>query len=170
MPLVHAYADGTRYLNQVIKVREATPDEMPVAWRIMLAAFEEYRGALEPPSGALTESLDEFKASAARGGAALAFISGEAVGSARYEFMPDHVYCSRISVVPSHRGLGLAGAILDYVDQRALECRYAEVRLSTREVMESNQRLYLRHGYEVVAREQHPKGEGIVLVLSKMVS
>jgi len=154
----------------MIEVREATIEEIPLVRQIMLEAFEEYRGVLDPPSGALTETLEETLANVARGGAILAFVSGEAVGSGRYERMPDHLYRSRISVLPSHRGQGLAGAMLSFMDDLARQHGFDEIRLSTREVMESNQRLYLRRGYEIVGREKHPKGEGIVLMLAKRLS
>jgi len=153
----------------VVEVRDATLEEMPLVRRIMQESFEEYRGLLDPPSGALTETLEGMLESVKGGGAILVFVSGEPVGSARYERMVDHLYTSRISVLPAHRGKGLAGAMLTFIDQVAKRLGYTEVRLSTREVMESNQRMYLHHGYEVINREKHPKGEGIVLVLSKRI-
>ena len=155
--------------EKIIEVREATEGEFPIVHQIMLAAFEEYRGLIEPPSGALSETVDDVRQSAADGAALIAFLNGEPVGSARYACRSDHLYCSRISVLPSARGQGLATAILAHIHVIAKDLGYGEVRLSTREVMESNQKLYLKLGYSIVAREPHPQGEGIVLVLAKRI-
>jgi uncharacterized protein (UPF0218 family) len=51
--------------------------------RIMQLAFEEYRGRLVPPSGALMETLEEVRTVINRGGAFLAFVGDVTVGSAR---------------------------------------------------------------------------------------
>ena len=48
----------------------------------MQAAFEEYRGRLDPASGALRETIDDVRAAISSGGAFLAFSSAVAVGSA----------------------------------------------------------------------------------------
>ncbi len=153
----------------MIQVRKAKEGELGLVMQIMQAAFEEYRGNLEPPSGALTETLDDVRGSAARGGAVLAFHDGVAVGSARYELRGDHVYTWRLSVLPSARGRGTAAAMLEFIHDLASELGFAEVRLSTREVMESNQQFYFRLGYQVISRNLHPCGEGVVLELAKAI-
>ena len=154
----------------MLDVRGATDEEMAIVHQIMLDAFEEYRGALDPPSGAHTETLDDVRASAAEGGAILAILDGISVGSARYEFKADHVYCGRLAVLPTARGRGIGGRMLEFIHEVAKLHGYPEVRLSTREVMESNRRLYLRHGYGIVRRARHPKGGGIVLDFVKRIS
>lgn len=156
-------------MARVIEVRNATEDELPLVRRIMQEAFEEYRGVLEPPSGALTETLEDVRASAAKGGAVLAFLNDDPVGSARYELRDGYIYCWRLSVIPPARGQGIAAAMLEHVHGHATAMGIPEARLSTREVMEANQRLYLRLGYEVISRHLHPKGEGFVLELLKRI-
>lgn len=161
---------GASRILRMIEVRDASPDELPVVFSIMLQAFEEYRGVLEPPSGALVETVETARAAFAEGGAVLALIGGEPVGSARYTRMPDHLYCSRLATLPAHRGKGVAGAMLGKVHEIAQALGYAEVRLSTREVMEANLRFYLRLGYEIIGKEPHPKGEGIVVLFRKRLT
>ncbi len=56
--------------------------------RIMQLAFEEDRGRLVPPSGALTETLADVRTAITGGGAFLAFAGHVAVGSARYRLFP----------------------------------------------------------------------------------
>ena len=153
----------------MLEIREATEVELALVRRIMLEAFEEYRGVLEPPSGAITETLEDVRSSAAKGGAILAFLEGEPVASARYERREGYLYCWRLSVLSSARGRGIATAMLEHVHRRAETLGYPEVRLSTREVMQSNLRMYERLGYVVLSRQPHPAGESIVLELAKSI-
>ena len=154
----------------MIEVRIATAEEWPLVHQIMLEAFEEYRGVLDPPSAALSETLEDVRSSVANGGSLLAFMEGQPAGSARYALHEDHAYCSRLAVLPSKRRLGVAGAMLDFIEQTAKGLGIPEVRLSTREVMESNLKLYERQGYTATARSPHPKGGGIVVDFAKRVS
>ncbi len=55
----------------------------------MQAAFAEYRDTLYPPSSVHTETLADALAMMREGGALLAWIDGQAVGSARYAFRRD---------------------------------------------------------------------------------
>ena len=72
-----------------VTVRSAGIDEAHAVLSIMQVAFEEYRGRLDPPSGALSETIDDVRAAISGGGALLAFSSDMAVGSVlssrRYE-------------------------------------------------------------------------------------
>lgn len=154
----------------MIQVREAKKSEWPLVRQIMLEAFEEYRGVLEPPSAALSETPEDVKASLAKGGALLAFLDGNPGGSTRYEIHEGYVYCSRLAVLPSKRGHGLACAMLEAIDEIAKSKGLQETRLSTREVMESNLRLYRRQGFELAARYPHPRGGGIVVDFVKRLS
>jgi hypothetical protein len=45
-----------------ITVRRVGIEQMSEVRRMMQVAFEEYRGRLVPPSGALTETLEEVRA------------------------------------------------------------------------------------------------------------
>ena len=76
----------------------------------MRVTFEEYRGTLEPPSGALCETIEDVRDAIRCGGAFLAFTGDAAVRSARYRAFPDHAYAERIAVLPQHRGRGIASA------------------------------------------------------------
>lgn len=154
----------------MVTVRNAKDDELPQVYAIMRTAFEEYRGLLEPPSGALIETLDDVRRNAAEGGAVLAFLDDEPVGSARYVRKNDHVYCRRIAVLPFARRRGIATAMIEHVHRVAAELGFSEVRLATRAVMESNLRFYLRLGYEVIRSAPHPSGGGIVVDLAKRLA
>ena len=151
----------------MLTVRLATTEELSIVHEVMLASFEELRGVLDPPSGAHAETLEDVIVAVEKGGAILALVNKKPVGTARYELHPDHLYCGRVGVLPDHRGQGIASAILEFIDEVAREHALPEVRLSTREVMESNLRLYERLGYRITSRAPHKKGTSIVVELSK---
>jgi hypothetical protein len=52
-----------------ITLREAGSDDAHVLLRLMRAAFEEYEGVLDPPSGAHQETIDTVRRRLARGAA-----------------------------------------------------------------------------------------------------
>lgn len=154
----------------MIEIRAAALDEIPLVRQLVLDSFEEYRGKLDPPSGVHSETLEETTEVIARGGAILAFASGEPVGTARYELKSDHLYCGRLGVIPAYRGLGIGRDLLAAVEQIAMDLGFTEIRLATREVLERNMRLYQRCGYVVTFRGKHPKGQGIVIEFTKQLS
>jgi hypothetical protein len=62
-----------------ITIRRAGVEQVIEVRRIMQLAFEEYRGRLVPPSGALTETVEEVRTVISHGGAFLAFVGDVAV-------------------------------------------------------------------------------------------
>lgn len=150
-----------------IRITNATLDDAPLVYDIMQRAFAEYFGVLEPPSGVHVETLDDVIVALDQGGAILAWIGSEAVGSARYAFREDSCYIGRVSVLPLYRGQGIASAMMEYIEEiaRAHGSRYMEI--SVRMALESNINLYKRIGYSVTDIYQHPKGGGMVGTMVK---
>ena len=68
------------------RITNATAEYAPLVYAIMQAAFEEYRGVLDPPSGVHAETVEAVVRAMAEGGAVLAWLGETAVGSARYAF------------------------------------------------------------------------------------
>ena len=153
----------------MVEIREATTEQIPLVRQIVLDSFEEYRGVLDPPSGVHSETLEETVEIIGRGGALIAFVSDEPVGTARYERKPDHLYCGRIGVLPAHRGLGIGRALLSAIEHVAKDLGFTEVRLATREILERNMRLYQGCGYRVTFRGKHLQGNGIVIEFTKSI-
>jgi GNAT superfamily N-acetyltransferase len=153
--------------TEMIEIRLATEDEAPLVHALTQAAFEELRGKLNPPSGAHAETLEEVRLTISRGGAILALLDGTPAGCARYELRDRYVYIGRIGVLPSMRKLGIAGAMLEFVERIAIDRDSRELQLGTREVLEANVRLYERHGYVITYRGPHPKGGDNVLEMTK---
>ena len=57
-------------------IREATVEDMAILLRLVAAAFEEYVGVLDPPSGAHNETIETVGRKLASGAVALALVEG----------------------------------------------------------------------------------------------
>ena len=152
-----------------LTILQAMPDEAPLVYDIMQAAFAEYVGILEPPSAVHTETLDDVVRALEEGGAVLAWLDGEAVGSARYVFRDTLCYIGRVSVMPGYRGRGIATAMVERIEAIARQNGCTEVEITVRLVLESNVRLYERMGYQISEVYQHPKGGGMVGDMTKQL-
>jgi len=140
-----------------MRITLAGPDDATLVHGIMLAAFAEYRGVLDPPSSAHAETVTDVVHALAAGGGALAWLGAEAVGSARYGRQPDHLYIGRIPVLPAYRGRGIGGALVTFLEGQARILGFSEVRLETRTILRRNLALYERLGYQIREIVPHPR-------------
>jgi len=153
----------------MIEVRYAHPDEAQIIHQITLDAFEPSCTFLDPPSGALSETLEELQTLTANNGAVIALLDNQPAGACRIVIHQDHVYCGRLGVFPSMQGKGVGTAILNFLEDEARKRNLPEVRLATRERLTSNMEFYQRLGYIPGYRCQHPRGTDMVVELSKPV-
>ncbi|MCL4248268.1 MAG: GNAT family N-acetyltransferase [Anaerolineae bacterium] len=133
-----------------IEITEATAAEAALVHHVMQAAFSQYSQDSFPAFAAHHETVDDVAAAMHQGGAVLAWLWGEAVGSARYRLQPEHFIIERVSVLPEYQGRGIAGAMMSYLETVALSYGYAHVELMTRHSLTKNIALYQRLGYELV--------------------
>jgi ribosomal protein S18 acetylase RimI-like enzyme len=152
-----------------VTIRRVGVEQAREVLRIMQLAFEEYRGRLVPPSGALTETIDDVRHAINGGGAFLAFAVDTAVGSARYRLFPDHAYAERIAVLPEHRGRGVAVALMAAFEEAVRALRVPEARVGVRASLPSNLRFYETLGYRALASRPYPTGTDFEITLSKRV-
>jgi predicted N-acetyltransferase YhbS len=141
---------------RAIELRDATPADLPTLLALVHQAFEEYRGQLDPPSGAHAETLQTLRDALDTGFALLAGVDGQPVGCVFYHRASDHVYLGRLSVLGSHRGAGLGGALTDEVERRARAMGAPHVELGVRIALPALRAYYERRGYRVVRHEAHP--------------
>jgi GNAT superfamily N-acetyltransferase len=153
----------------MIDVRLATLDEARAVHQITPDAFESSREILNPPPGALSETLEEIQALIEKQSVVIALINGQAVGACRMPIYEDHVYCGRLAVTPLMQGKGVGTAILRFLEEEARRRKLPEVRLATREVLTSNMLFYQRLGFVIRYRCQHPRGTDMVVEFSKKV-
>lgn len=149
----------TGAVSGAITLQEATPQDAALVHRLMLAAYEEYRDRLVPPSGAFEESVEDVRHAIAEGGAVIARLDSEPVGCGRFEFAPDRSFIEvgRLSVLPAYRGRGIATRMLSWFEARAAALGVPEVVLGVRLNLPRNIALYERAGYVVYDYEDRPE-------------
>lgn len=152
-----------------IRIELASPEDAEQVRRIMRESFEEYRERLTPPTGSLSESVEDVRRAIEVGGALLAYIDDMPVGTARYKVEDRFLYAERLGVMPEYRRLGIAAALMRSVEERARVLNLPEVRLSVRASLPSNLRFYEQIGYRTIESYPHPRGPDFVITLSKRV-
>ena len=136
-------------------LREAIQDDIPTLVTLIHTAFEEYRGRLEPPSGAHRETAQSIGIYLQQGRAVLALLNDRAVGCVCYHQEGEHVYFGRLSVLPAFRQHGVGLALIAYVEQQAQELGAQRVQIGVRIALPHMQAYYKRLGYRVVRYETH---------------
>lgn len=153
--------------NAAVTLEFIGPEHAAVVRDLMRAAFSEYDAVLTVPSSSMWESVEDVAGHIAEGGAVLARVGAEAVGSGRYALRDDHVYIGRLSVLPAYRGRGIGAAMMLAMEQRAVAEGRTEARISVRTLLPKNIELYERLGYVVTTRYQHERGNEIIVDLAK---
>ena len=142
---------------QEIVIRAAQPADTPVLLELIHAAFAEYAGQLDPPSGAPAETAASLLRLFEDGeAAALATVAGAPTGCV---FLARHgveMYAHRLAVLPAWRGQGVGQALMAWVEERAqvAGCRY--VRVAVRLALPDNIAFYARRGYTAIIESSHP--------------
>lgn len=141
-------------MSEVV-LREATIDDLATSLAIIHAAFEEYRGKLDPPSGVHHQTLDDLRKHLEKGHILLAYRGDEAVGTVLYYIDNDYVYFGRLSVLPAYRRQGIAQRMIEYIEQWTRQQGLSRVVLGVRIVLASNREFYERLGYRVFESRTH---------------
>ena len=138
-----------------IVLREAAASDIPTLVTLVQTAFEDYRGRLDPPSGAHNETSETFRQSLQTDWAALALINNEAVGCVCYSQKDGYMYVGRLSVLHAFRRHGAGRALMEYVEQRTRDLGLGRVQLGVRTALPDLQVYYERLGYHTVRHETH---------------
>lgn len=144
--------------NHDLLIREAFLEEIESVHAIIIEAFTEYIGILRPPSGALRETVETLQRKIAnQGGAIIAIINAQAVGTSIYYYQEHYMYIGRVSVLPSHRGKGIGKEMIYYLEQQAMRMGYTETRLEVRISLPGNLKLYEKLGYQTIQEFEYPE-------------
>lgn len=151
-----------------LALREATTHDLPTLVAILKAGFEEYRGRLDPPSGAHEETVEKLRPVLLQSHAVLAEIGAAAAGCVFYAHEDQSLGLFRLAVLPAYRRRGVGSALIAYVEDLARQKGIPQVRLGVRVALPGNLRYYQRLGYRVYG-ERHQEGfaEAIDLLLEK---
>lgn len=143
-------------MSDTLILRAATVADAAAIAATIAAAFEEYRGKLQPESGAFRETAEAIAAELAReSGAIVAERNGRMLGCVMVKLLEEDLYFGRLSVVPSARGEGIAKRLVEAVEDEARRRELAGVRLGVRVVLTENQKLFASMGYVEISREAH---------------
>jgi ribosomal protein S18 acetylase RimI-like enzyme len=143
-------------MSDTLILRAATAADAAAIAATIAAAFEEYRGRLQPESGAFRETAEGIAAELAReSGAIVAERNGQMLGCVMVKFEEGDLYFGRLSVVPAARGQGIARRLIEAVEDEARRRELPGVRLGVRIVLTENQRLFDALGYVETSREAH---------------
>jgi ribosomal protein S18 acetylase RimI-like enzyme len=142
-----------------VTIRAASIEDAPLIFEITRAAFEQFRGRLDPPSGALDETLETLRESAFQPdhGATLAFVDDTPAGAMRWSVAPlrQHLYIGRVAVLPAYRRQGVASALMHWADAHARALGLPAVQFGVRLQAPENILFYQRLGYEIASQEHH---------------
>ncbi|HLW03875.1 MAG TPA: GNAT family N-acetyltransferase [Ktedonobacterales bacterium] len=142
-----------------ITLRAAAVEDAPTILMITRAAFEEFRNRLDPPSGALDETLEDLRASAFQPdhGAVLAFVQGQPAGVLRWSTPPErgYLYVGRVAVLPAYRRQGIASALMRWIDAHAAAVGLPAVQFGVRLQSPENIRFYEHLGYHISEYAHH---------------
>lgn len=138
-----------------IEVVAARLEDAAEIQRITLAAFSPYV-ALDPPSGAVHETLHQVRADLKAGGGALALLDKRPVGCLRWERTPaGDFHVRRVAVEPGLQGRGIGSALMAWAEGEALTNGSRAVTLGVRVALPGNLAFYAKLGYEVTGEHRH---------------
>jgi GNAT superfamily N-acetyltransferase len=111
---------------------------------------------LEPPSGALRESVDVVREDLAAGGGAIAELDGSPVGCLRWYLEPNgDVHVRRVAVEPGLQRRGLGRALMAWAEAEAEGRGCPGVTLGVRLVLVDNLAFFQSLGYEITGEHRH---------------
>lgn len=154
---MHANSNHADSRSVETMVQMAAADEIEIVHSLTLRAFEEYRGMLEPPTGVLTESIQNAVDAVRTRRAAIARLNGNPAGAVRWEAHGDRFYVGRLAVIPEFRRRGVAGALMDFAESRAGETGFAVVQVMVRAALSDNVAFFSHRGYGVTSTDPHPR-------------
>jgi predicted N-acetyltransferase YhbS len=145
-----ATADG-----QAVVIRPLADSDVAEVVAVIRAAFEEYRGRLDPPSSAHQKTDAIVRVELADGGGFVACAGSAIVGCVFFHRFATHLYLDRLSVLPAYRGRGAARELIEAVERQACREDVGAVRLTVRLTLEHHRRFYERLGYEMLQYGTH---------------
>lgn len=139
-----------------IAIRFATRAESAAVAELIRAAFEEYRGRLQPGSGALGETAETIAGAFADHAVIVAEAAGRLVGCVLATRRGDDLYLGRFAVHPVFRRHGIAGRLLAEAERHARATGVTALALGVRIALPDNFRYFAARGFREIGRAAHP--------------
>lgn len=135
-----------------MKLRTATAADAGAIAEVLVAAFKEFESAYTPAAYAATILTREIIAERIeRGEMLVALADGTIVGTVTMEPHDEHVLVRSMAVAPPARGRGVARALLDEVERRAVQANRTQLTLATTPFLSAATRLYESLGFRRIA-------------------
>lgn len=132
-------------------VRAAGPADAPAVRELTRAAFAG-QDALEPPSGAFRETVEDIAADlAAHGGLVAVGADGTVDAALRFSEHDGAFWLRRVAVRPELRGRGVASLLVEHGLREGPRRGYGEVHIGVRRPLVDNHDYWRRRGFEAVA-------------------
>jgi len=136
-------------------VRDAHDEDVERLRDVLVRAFREYEGRLDPPSGVHSETVASLASRLKEGGALICEADGIAAGSIFYAPKAGYLYVGRLGVIPECRGRGIGDMLLRAAERRAGELGLSRVRLGVRLSLGALRAYYEARGYVSIALGRH---------------
>lgn len=137
-------------------LRAATEEDAPSILDVIHAAFAEYQGKLDPPSGAPGETEASLRSLFVSERCIVAGFDAQMAGCVFFHIGLSDTYFHRLAVLPAYRGRGVGLALTAGVEAQAVRAGSPRVRLGVRLQLPENQALYAALGYKVTGLHAHP--------------
>lgn len=135
---------------------------------IMLAAFERYKEDPQP-SSALKETIESLEQELENGVYCIGYqLEDELVAMSKYKWMPNALYFSRLSVLPSYQRRGIASKLVDELARMALAQHKAFLQCKVRKSEAGNIALYTKLGFTITTEELYTNLNGEVMAIVSM--
>lgn len=138
-----------------LEIRPALAEEAAAIAALIHPAFEQYRGRLQPESGALSESAGTIAASMASGTILVAFRAERLVGCVSVQRKGDFAYAGRLAVEPLERGSGVGRALMEEAEALARRMGLGRLRVDTRLALTENRSFFRALGFVEGAQRCH---------------
>jgi GNAT superfamily N-acetyltransferase len=137
------------------EVGDAQAGDAALLHALLLRAFGEYEGRLDPPSGANDETVASIGSKLDEGGAFISRQGDLATGCVFFAPKDDHLYVGRLSVLPEHRRRGIGDLLLRATERRAGQLGLPSIRIRVRLVLETLRAYYTARGYASIGLHSH---------------
>ena len=141
----------------VLSIRAAQLADAPAIAAVIRAAFEPYRGRLQPTPSALSETAETIAARLAKGRGFVAEGGGRIVACIlTVANSAEELYVGRLAVHPEWQGRGIATRLMAAAEEMARKDGFAFLALGVRLALTDNRALFEKLGFRFHSAERHP--------------
>lgn len=134
--------------------RATAPFDWAAVLRLIRAEFAYMDGRIDPPSS--MQRLTEADIAAKAESGEVWLIGSPPVACMFLTLQADSLYLGKLAVSASHRGKGLARALVGVAERRARALGLAAVELETRVELVENHAAFQAMGFQEINRTAHP--------------